>query len=69
MFCIVDGDTKIFGMFDGHGANGHLVSGFVMGQMLDYIKNSKCFRDKDLFGYGSGSVSDADMKKAIRLCF
>lgn len=69
MFCLVDGETKIFGLFDGHGPNGHLVSGFVMGQMLDFIKNSKIFRDKDLFGFGSSSVSDADMKKAIRMCF
>ena len=22
-FCVVDGDTKIFGLFDGHGVNGH----------------------------------------------
>ena len=30
-FCVVDGDTRVFGIFDGHGPNGHLVSNFVMG--------------------------------------
>jgi len=40
-FIIVDGETKIYGIFDGHGVNGHRVSGFVMGAMLDYVKNSK----------------------------
>ena len=30
---------KIFGVFDGHGMYGHLISGFVAGTMLDYIRN------------------------------
>ena len=30
-FTVVDGDTKIFGIFDGHGSNGHHVSQFAMG--------------------------------------
>ena len=65
---MVDGDVKIFGIFDGHGPNGQLVSSFVMGQMLDYIQNSGQFRKTDLFD-SNGNVSDADMKKALRLCF
>ena len=39
-FCIVDGPNKYYGIFDGHGANGHLISCFVMGAMVDYLKNS-----------------------------
>jgi hypothetical protein len=69
-FCIVDGETKIFGIFDGHGSNGNLVSNFVMGQMVDYIKHSEVFRKLKLFDqYHSNSVSDEDMKHAIRCAF
>lgn len=39
LFILQDGDIKIFGLFDGHGINGHKVSGFVAGMMLDYIRN------------------------------
>lgn len=39
-FITCDGKTKIMAAFDGHGVNGNLVSSFVMGSMLDYIKNS-----------------------------
>ena len=42
-FCLIDGDVKIYGLFDGHGVNGHLISGFAMGTMIDYIKHSKQF--------------------------
>jgi|LauGreDrversion4_2_1035121.scaffolds.fasta_scaffold315649_2 serine/threonine protein phosphatase PrpC len=38
-FVIVDGDFKIFGMFDGHGVDGNLASGFAAGKMLNYIRN------------------------------
>ena len=48
-FVLVDGDTKIYGLFDGHGVKGHLISAFAMGTMFDYIKNSKCFKDKNLY--------------------
>ena len=69
-FCIVDGETKIFGIFDGHGSNGNLVSNFVMGQMVDYIKHSEVFRKLKLCDqYHSNSVSDEDMKHAIRCAF
>ena len=65
---VVDGDLKIYGIFDGHGQNGHLISNFVMGSMLDYVKNSKVFRDKDINNL-SEHVQDAEMTKAIRCCF
>ena len=59
------------GVFDGHGTNGHLVSRFVMAAMVDYIQNSKRF--KDLFseqGPNGELVADADLvTKAIRKCF
>jgi len=41
MFIINDGDIKIFGLFDGHGVNGNLISSFAMGTMFDYIVHSK----------------------------
>jgi hypothetical protein len=34
---------KIFGVFDGHGEFGHLVSSFAAGIMLDYIRNKDKF--------------------------
>jgi len=34
------------GIFDGHGLNGGLVSSYVMGHMVDYIKHSKHFYKK-----------------------
>jgi hypothetical protein len=37
-----------------------------MGNMLDYIKNSKKFRDLDFM---DGSVSDNEMVSAIKCCF
>ena len=39
MFILVDGDVKIFGIFDGHGINGHLVSSFAQGRMVEFIRN------------------------------
>lgn len=41
LFILLDGDVKIFGVFDGHGLNGNQISGFASGQMLDYIRNIK----------------------------
>ena len=67
---IVDGDTKIYGLFDGHGVKGHLISSFAMGTMVDYIKNSKCFKNLNISEMNGGEpVTDAEMTKAIRLCF
>lgn len=38
-FSISDGKTKIIGVFDGHGPQGHIVSSAAMGTMLDYLRN------------------------------
>lgn len=51
--------------FDGHGINGNLVSSFVMGSMLDYIKNSTRFKSIDLKASSSDEIVKA-MKKAFR---
>jgi len=52
-FIVSDGELKIFGVFDGHGEYGHLVSGFASGIMLDYIRNKeKAFRVNCLFAEG-----------------
>jgi len=64
-FIVIDGDIKIFGVFDGHGVQGHLVSGFVAGTMLDYIRNKeKIFHSKRIAG-----ASDQDVQAALRRCF
>jgi serine/threonine protein phosphatase PrpC len=68
-FILIDGETKIYGLFDGHGVKGHLISSFAMGTMLDYIKNSKCFKDKNLYDPNGEPLPDADITKAIKLCF
>ena len=68
-FVLVDGETKIYGVFDGHGVNGQQVSSFASGCMLEYIKNSKNFRDKNFFDSTGGHFSDAEMTKAIKQCF
>ena len=49
-FAVMDGDFKIFGMFDGHGIFGHVVSGFAAGCMLDFLRNqnSKIFSPKKI---------------------
>lgn len=65
-FCVVDGEFKIFGLFDGHGSNGQITSAFVMGCMLDYFKNSKKFVDLDLMNSHS---ADEEVIKAIKCCF
>ena len=68
-FVLADGDTKIYGLFDGHGVKGHLISSFAMGTMFDYIKNSKCFKDKNLYDQNGDPLPDAEIQKAIKLCF
>ena len=40
IFILLDGDVKIIGVFDGHGINGHQVSSFAQGKMLEFIRNS-----------------------------
>ena len=59
------------GVFDGHGLNGHLVSSFVMGSMVNYIRNSKRFKDllNRLVENGEIIFEDEKVNKAIRKCF
>lgn len=53
---MVDAELKIFGVFDGHGEFGHLVSSFASGIMLDYIRNhDKALRHRYLFKEGKVS--------------
>jgi len=70
-FVINEGKLKIMGVFDGHGLNGSLVSSYAMGSMVDFIRNSKRF--KDIFRPNAdGSekeYDDEEMNKAIRKCF
>jgi hypothetical protein len=63
-FCVSSGRTKIFGVFDGHGVNGHKASSFAMGAMLDFIKHSRYFRAKPLY-----EMTDAEVQKALRKTF
>lgn len=52
-FVVIDAELKIFGVFDGHGEFGHLVSSFASGIMLDYIRNrDKALRHRYLFKDG-----------------
>ena len=67
-FCIVDGDIKIMGIFDGHGEQGHIVSNFAMCQMVDYIKNAQILKGKTLFQCYD-SISDEEMTKVIECAF
>ncbi len=59
-------DYKVFGVFDGHGIYGHVVSGFAAGIMLDYIrnKNSKAFSPHKI-----GKLSEKEITKSLRKCF
>lgn len=64
-FTVMDGDIKIFGVFDGHGMYGHLVSGFAAAKMLDYIRNhSKTFHQSKLL-----EATDEQIKRALKKCF
>ena len=38
-FILLDGEVKIYGLFDGHGQNGHQVSSFAQSKVLDFIRN------------------------------
>lgn len=61
-FVIQDGDCKIFGIFDGHGLNGHNCSSFAMGAMVDFLKNRK---NKPDFN----KASNEEIEKLMRKCF
>ena len=38
-FILLDGEVKIYGLFDGHGQNGDQVSAFAQSKVLDFIRN------------------------------
>lgn len=67
-FIVSDSDLKIFGVFDGHGEFGHMVSGFASGIMLDYIRNKdkalrlRCLQAED-------DSFDIDIRRGLRRCF
>jgi serine/threonine protein phosphatase PrpC len=65
-FILIDGEVKIFGLFDGHGVNGNQVSGFASGMMLNFIRNiaSDFFAKKNL-----SKASDAEIERMIKRCF
>ena len=64
-FVVMDGDCKIYGVFDGHGIYGHIVSGFAAGIMLDYIRNrERLFHQKELM-----KQSDKKISSALKRCF
>jgi serine/threonine protein phosphatase PrpC len=65
---VIDGDIKIMALFDGHGDNGHFVSNFVMGCMLDYLKNAKVIGGKT-FMQVSDSISDQEVTKLLKNAF
>ena len=49
MFVIIDGNIKLFGVFDGHGPRGHLASSFAQAKFVQYIQeNKKFFESKNL---------------------
>lgn len=79
-FIVTDDDLKFFGIFDGHGEFGHLVSGLASGIMLDYIRNKdKAFRLKYLMSESIiltkqlkvfiGDCYDLSIRRALRRCF
>jgi len=70
-FVLNEGKSRIMGVFDGHGVNGHLTSSFAMAAMVDYIQNSKRFKDlfREKGGNGELEADDEMVKKAIRKCF
>lgn len=56
-FCVADSELRIFGVFDGHGEFGHLVSAYASGIMLDYIRNKdKALRPRYLFNLGNKNL-------------
>ena len=70
-FVINEGKLKIMGVFDGHGLNGSYISSYTMGAMVDFIRNSKRFRDifKPNADGSEKDYDDEEVNKAIRKCF
>lgn len=63
-FCIISGNNRIMGVFDGHGSNGNLASSFTMGAMVDYIQNAKVFKERPLH-----EMKKSEIEKALRKTF
>ena len=57
-----ENSVKIFGVFDGHGLNGHLVSSFAMGAMAEFLQNVK--KSTNI-----AKLDDDQVQKLIRKCF
>ena len=48
----------IYGIMDGHGSNGHLVSNFVKNKIKEYFNNKKIYKIKDLNKTNSSKEND-----------
>jgi serine/threonine protein phosphatase PrpC len=48
MFSIIDGDARIFGVFDGHGPFAEQASRFASSAVLQYFRESSLFESKKL---------------------
>jgi serine/threonine protein phosphatase PrpC len=68
MFILVDHDTKIFALCDGHGDDGHRVSGFVCARLLNYIRNKSngFFKKKNLM---SKHTTKEDIERNVKRAF
>ena len=68
LFILIDNDVKIFGVFDGHGINGHRVSSFACGKTFEYIRNlsNGFFRKKNLM---DPKTKEKDIERQVKLCF
>lgn len=67
-FVVADSELRIFGVFDGHGEFGHIVSSYAQGIMLDYIRHKdKALRPRYLFNLENSY--DIEIRRALRRCF
>lgn len=66
-FILLDGDVKIYGLFDGHGQNGHQVSSFAQSKVLDFIRNrhGAFFDQVNLVE----NATDKQIRGKIKQCF
>ena len=65
-FILLDGEVKIYGLFDGHGTNGLQVSSFAQSKVLDFIRNKHgAFFDQ----VNLQEATDVQIKSKIKQCF
>ena len=65
-FILLDGDVKIYGLFDGHGQNGHQVSSFAQSKVLEFIRNKHgTFFDQ----VNLENSTDKQIRCKIKQCF